>query len=74
MRIEKYGFRYWAVYDEKDELICVTVYKKGALEVAKRLQPGGNTILKESRQDYKNRSTSQRPSSESKPLYKCSRM
>ena len=36
MRIEKYG-RFWAIYDENNVLICVTVYKKGALEVIKRL-------------------------------------
>ena len=36
MRLEKYG-RFWAVYDELEELICVTVYKKGALEVIRRL-------------------------------------
>jgi hypothetical protein len=33
--IVKYG-RHWAVYDG-DELICVCVYKRGALEVQRRL-------------------------------------
>ncbi|MHB8064565.1 MAG: hypothetical protein ACYDG2_18350 [Ruminiclostridium sp.] len=37
MKIEKYGLRNWAVYDNSDELVCVTVYKKGALEVIRRL-------------------------------------
>lgn len=37
MKIEKYG-RFWAVYDKDDVLVCVTVYKKGAVEVIKRLQ------------------------------------
>ena len=38
MRIEKYGnTRFWALYDETGALICVTVYKKGALEVLRRL-------------------------------------
>lgn len=37
MRIEPYG-RFWAVYDEKDELVCITVYKKGAKEVIRRLE------------------------------------
>jgi hypothetical protein len=37
MRITKYG-RYWAVYDRAGVLVCVTVYKKGALEVVRRLQ------------------------------------
>lgn len=36
MKIEKYGNRFWAVYDG-DVLVCVTVYKKGALEVLRRL-------------------------------------
>lgn len=34
MRIEKYKeSQNWAVYDENDNLICVAVYKKGALNV-----------------------------------------
>ncbi|MCX7780011.1 MAG: hypothetical protein N2491_03720 [Negativicutes bacterium] len=37
MIIRKYSDRYWAVYDEAGELICVTLYKKGAVEVARRL-------------------------------------
>ncbi len=36
MRIQHYG-RYWAVYDAQGVLICLTVYKKGALEVIRRL-------------------------------------
>ncbi|MBI2060644.1 MAG: hypothetical protein HYT87_12815 [Nitrospirae bacterium] len=37
-RVERYdGSRFWAVYDAAGELVCVTVYKKGALEVARRL-------------------------------------
>jgi hypothetical protein len=35
MRIERFG-RYWAVRDGRG-LICVTVYKCGAREVARRL-------------------------------------
>lgn len=31
--------RYWALY-EKDELVCVTVYKKGAVAVKLRLEAG----------------------------------
>ena len=38
MKIRKYG-RFWAVYDE-EELICVTVYKKGALKVIEKLSKG----------------------------------
>jgi len=37
MRITPYG-RYWAVYDSMGVLVCVCVYKKGALEVVRRLQ------------------------------------
>ena len=37
MKIEKYGTRHWAVYDSDGHLICVTVYKKGAKEVLRRL-------------------------------------
>lgn len=29
--------RHWAVIDPSDELVCVTVYKRGAVEVARRL-------------------------------------
>lgn len=37
--VEKYGHRkqFWALYDPSGELVCVTLYKKGALEVARRL-------------------------------------
>ncbi len=37
MTIKKYGQRYFAVYDDDGELVCVTVYKKGAREVVRRL-------------------------------------
>ena len=37
MRIDKWPPRFWAVYDDDSELICVTVYKKGAKEVIRRL-------------------------------------
>jgi len=37
MKIERYG-RYWAVRDEQGQLICLCVYKKGAMEVVRRLQ------------------------------------
>jgi len=29
--------RYWEVRDEKGELVCLTVYKRGAKEVVRRL-------------------------------------
>jgi len=39
MRIERYGkTRYWAVYASDSALICLTVYRKGAAEVMRRLQ------------------------------------
>ncbi|MGH9764319.1 MAG: hypothetical protein ACREAC_26080 [Blastocatellia bacterium] len=37
MKIEKWPPKYWAVYDDDGELVCVTVYKKGAKEVVRRL-------------------------------------
>ena len=40
MVVKKYGARFWAVYDEDGMLVCVTVYKKGAVEVCKRLSKG----------------------------------
>ena len=39
MRIARYGkTRYWAVYASDGALICVCLYKRGALEVLRRLQ------------------------------------
>ncbi|MDD4834014.1 MAG: hypothetical protein PHC44_04690 [Lutispora sp.] len=38
MRIEKYKNKYWAVYDEYGSMICVCLYKKGAMNVAKLIQ------------------------------------
>ena len=39
MRIARYGkTRYWAVIDADGALICLCVYRKGAVEVVKRLQ------------------------------------
>ena len=37
-RITRYGARYWAVYIN-DELLVVTVYKKGAIAVQNALTP-----------------------------------
>ena len=37
MSIERYKSRYWALFDHDGTLICVTVYKKGAEEVRRRL-------------------------------------
>lgn len=34
--VEKYG-RYWAVRDAQRNLVCLTVYKRGATEVVRRL-------------------------------------
>jgi hypothetical protein len=34
--LRPYGSRYWAVY-EREALLCVTVYKKGARTVVERL-------------------------------------
>ena len=36
--VTKHGYsRFWAVYDPAGELVCVCVYKRGAVEVARRL-------------------------------------
>ena len=37
--VVKYGSRYWAVLAPAGELVCVTLYRKGAQEVVKRLSP-----------------------------------
>lgn len=39
-RIAKYGSRYWAVLAPAGELVCVTLYRKGAEEVCRRLSHG----------------------------------
>ncbi len=44
--IQPYGNRYFALY-EGEQLVCVTVYKKGALEVKRRLEMASNLALKE---------------------------
>jgi hypothetical protein len=44
-RKERYG-RFWAVY-EYDTLICVTVYKKGAIALIRRLAKGDAAIQSE---------------------------
>ena len=44
--IQPYGDRYFALY-EGEELVCVTVYKKGALEVKRRLETISNLEPKE---------------------------
>ncbi len=36
MTIAKYG-RHWAIYDPAGNLVCLCVYRKGAREVAARL-------------------------------------
>ena len=40
MTIKRYG-RYWAVYDANGTLVCVCVYRKGALAVVRRLTEQG---------------------------------
>ena len=37
MEIKKYG-RYFAVFDARDALVCLCVYRKGAREVVRRLE------------------------------------
>ena len=43
--IEKWNHRHWAVFDGS-ELVCVTVYRKGALEVKKRLEQKASEQLR----------------------------
>jgi hypothetical protein len=38
MTIRKYGGRYWALYDDAGELVCVCLYKRDATEVLRRLE------------------------------------
>jgi hypothetical protein len=38
MTIQTYGGRYWALYDDAGELVCICLYTKGAAEVLRRLQ------------------------------------
>jgi hypothetical protein len=46
--VSRYGrSRFWAVRDAAGELICVCVYRRGALEVARRLSPSGADVLRE---------------------------
>ena len=44
--IQPYGTRYYALYEGRN-LVCVTVYKKGALEVKRRLEMVSNVATKE---------------------------
>ena len=38
MNVQRYRrTRFWAVYDPDGTLVCVTVYRKGAEEVARRM-------------------------------------
>ncbi|WHH57191.1 hypothetical protein [Petroclostridium sp. X23] len=53
MRIEKYDARYWAVYDDTNKLVCVTVYKKGSNEVVLRLQSNDAAVIENLKQKYK---------------------
>ena len=39
MRVERYGnTRYWGVRESDGTLVCLCVYKRGAMEVLRRLQ------------------------------------
>ena len=39
MRVARYrNTRYWAVIDAEGSLVCLWVYRKGAVEVVRRLQ------------------------------------
>ena len=36
--VKKYGNRYWQVLDPAGELVAVVLYKKGAMEIVRRLE------------------------------------
>ncbi len=39
MHIARYrNTRYWAVIDTEDTLVCLCVYRKGAMDVVRRLE------------------------------------
>jgi hypothetical protein len=38
MKFEKYINGGWAIYDDDNLLICIAMYKRGALEVIRRLE------------------------------------
>lgn len=48
MYVTRYGSRFWAVYEDTGEdaqtLVCVTVYRKGAREVVRRLKPPASSV------------------------------
>lgn len=52
MTIERYGRRFWALYDNHD-LVCVTVYKRGAVEVARRLGAAPTVATRKATTVYK---------------------
>lgn len=35
--VRRYKWRYWAVHDAAGDLVCVTLYRRGAAEVVRRL-------------------------------------
>jgi len=52
MRIERYkGSRFWALYDEAGTLVVVTVYKRGAAEVERRLTGGSPPVHRKGHDD-----------------------
>ncbi|MCX5977316.1 MAG: hypothetical protein NTV33_10950 [Coprothermobacterota bacterium] len=49
MKIAKwYNTRFWAVYDSKYKLICLCVYKCGALALVKRLSKKPALVVSQS--------------------------
>lgn len=43
--VARYGRRNWAVYDHAGALVCVTLYKRGAVEVVRRLTRAALLLL-----------------------------
>ena len=48
MKVEKYDNRHWALREDNDTLVCVTVYKKGAEEVLRRFTKLEKYLFQES--------------------------
>ena len=37
MEVRKRG-KFWAMYDDKGKMVCLAIYRKGALEIIRRLK------------------------------------
>ena len=46
-RLERHRSRSWAVFSPEDDLVCITLYRKGAEEVVRRLSSPSAAIVPE---------------------------